>query len=321
MNDIKNNEISQDNIPKDWEIKTLGELCTSISDGTHHTPQYVQNGVPFYSVENVAANDFRNSKLISYDAHFKLLQRCKPEKGDILLTRIGTLGKTKIIDWDIEASIYVSLALLKIKKEYDNKYIYSYTKSDEFVKGVVKNSLTNAVHQKINMKDINNVQVVMPTNKKEQQKITSALSDMDNLIESLEKIIEKKKKIKRGIMQQLLTCKKRLPGFNDEWKTVKFGETLDGIYDYTANGSFQSLKDNVTYYSKSNYAVIVRTADLNKRKFSPERFTDKKGYDFLSKTSLNGGEIVMASVGSLGNVYKIPYYNQQMTLGPNCYLL
>src|SRR5699024_8347881 len=117
----------------------------------------------------------------------------------------------------IEASIYVSLALLKIKKEYDVKYIYSYTKSSEFVKDVVKNSLTNAVPQKINMKDINNVQVIMPTNKKEQQKIASALSNMDNLIESIEKIIEKKKKIKQGTMHQLLSGKKRLPGFQDEW--------------------------------------------------------------------------------------------------------
>lgn len=144
---------------------------------------------------------------------------------------------------------------------------------------------------------------------------------MDDLIESLEKIIDKKKKIKQGTMQQLLTGKKRFPGFSGEWINTEFGLLLNGIYDYTANGSFKSLKDNVTYYSENNYAVIVRTTDLNKKIFRPERFTDKKGYEFLSKTSLLGGEIILANVGSLGSVYTVPYYNQPMTLGPNAYLL
>ena len=103
-------------IPSDWEIKTLNDLCISINDGTHHTPKYVENGIPFFSVENVTMNNFKNTKNISHEAHSKLIERCKPEKGDILLTRIGTLGETKLIDWDINASIYVSLACKPVIK-------------------------------------------------------------------------------------------------------------------------------------------------------------------------------------------------------------
>jgi type I restriction enzyme S subunit len=100
-----------------------------------------------------------------------------------------------------------------------------------------------------------------------------------------------------------------------------FGEFLDILTDYTANGSFESLKQNVKYYTENNYAVLVRTTDLEKSVFKPARFTNKRGYDFLKKTSLYGGEIVLANVGSVGKVYKVPFYNKPMTLAPNTYLV
>ena len=102
-----------------WTVFELKELCTQIVDGTHFTPNYTTDGIPFYSVENVTANDFTNVKYISVDDHGLLYRRCNPERGDILLTRIGSLGDTKLIDWDVHASIYVSLALLKLGKRAD----------------------------------------------------------------------------------------------------------------------------------------------------------------------------------------------------------
>lgn len=115
----------------------------------------------------------------------------------------------------------------------------------------------------------------------------------------------------------------RFPEFvnEGEWEEKKFGELLNILADYTANGSFASLKENVTYYSNEEYAVLVRTTDLDKKNFTPERFTDKRGYDFLSKTSLFGNEIVMANVGSIGKVFRVPNYNKPMTLAPNTYVL
>ena len=106
-----------------------------------------------------------------------------------------------------------------------------------------------------------------------------------------------------------------------EWEEKRLGEIIEFLSDYTANGSFASLKENVTYYTEENYAVLVRTTDLEKRIFTPERFTDKKGYNFLKKTALFGGEIILANVGSIGNVYKVPSYNKPMTLAPNTYVI
>ncbi len=193
-----------------WETRTLTDVCNFINDGTHFTPKYVDDGIPFYSVENVTANDFTNTKFISHQEHSRLIKRCKPEKGDILMTRIGSLGDTKLIDWDVNASIYVSLALLKVNRQaIDEKYLYCYTKSRKFIQDVETRSLVNAIPQKINMAEIGGVPVLVPT-VPEQQAIAEILSDMDTEISALETRREKTRLLKQGMMQELLTGKIRL---------------------------------------------------------------------------------------------------------------
>ncbi len=211
-------------IPEDWSVSSLDDVCNSIVDGTHYTPIYVNDGVPFYSVENVTADDFKNTKFISSEEHKELIKRCKPEKGDILLTRIGSIGDTKLLNWDVNASIYVSLALLKVDEEaIVTKYLYQYSKSTQFVRDIEKRSLINATPKKINMNNIGNVPIPLPS-KQEQQAIAEVLFDGDALIESLEQLIAKKHQIKQGAMQELLTGKRRLPGFSGEWKVKLLGE-------------------------------------------------------------------------------------------------
>jgi len=216
-------------IPEDWELNKLGEICSYINDGTHHTPTYVDSGIPFYSVENVTNDNFKDTKFISLSEHRRLIKRCKPEKGDILLTRIGTLGLTKLIDWDVDASIYVSLALLKLKRKSLTEYVYAYSKSDQFINEILKRSLVNATPQKINMGEIKSVPLCIPSSTKEQSKIAEVLSDIDSLISKLDQLIQKKKNIKQGAMQKLLTGKRRLPGFSGEWEIKSFDDVLRRI--------------------------------------------------------------------------------------------
>src|SRR5690606_324745 len=101
-----------------WQTKKLKDVA-KIFDGTHQTPKYVDNGVPFYSVENVTANNFNDTKFISEEAFQKENKRVIVEKGDILMTRIGDIGSIRFIDWNVCASFYVSLALIERSKEYN----------------------------------------------------------------------------------------------------------------------------------------------------------------------------------------------------------
>jgi type I restriction enzyme S subunit len=197
-------------IPEDWNIHILCNLCSAIVDGTHYTPSYVPDGIPFYSVENVTADDFQNTKFISEQEHLSLIKRCKPEKGDILLTRIGSLGVTRLIDWEVNASIYVSLALLKLNARAVPEYVYTYSKSRQFIKDVEKRSLINATPQKINMEDIGKVPILIPQIQEEQRSIATILFDMDAEIAILEQRRDKTRALKQAMMQELLTGRIRL---------------------------------------------------------------------------------------------------------------
>lgn len=126
----------------EWEEKALKTIAR-IYDGTHQTPNYVEDGVPFYSVEHVTANNFSKTKFIAENVFLDELKRVQLEKNDILLTRIGDIGTSKLIDWDVRASFYVSLALIKVDKNHNSSFVNQYIKSIFFQKeGTVANRLT-----------------------------------------------------------------------------------------------------------------------------------------------------------------------------------
>lgn len=193
-----------------WKSMLLGDIA-EVKDGTHQTPKYVKSGgKPFYSVENVTADDFKNVKHISLEEHKALTSNYRIEKGDVLMTRIGSIGCCKYVDWDVDASFYVSLALLKINEKYDSKFISYLSNIKSFKEEVMLNSLVFAIPQKINLGNISLIKVYIPTSKAEQTAISNILSDCDSEIAALEEKRDKYKEIKHGMMQQLLTGKIRL---------------------------------------------------------------------------------------------------------------
>lgn len=193
-----------------WKSMLLGDIA-EVKDGTHQTPKYVKSGgKPFYSVENVTADDFKNVKHISLEEHKALTSNYRIEKGDVLMTRIGSIGCCKYVDWDVDASFYVSLALLKINEKYDSKFLSYLSNIKSFKEEVMLNSLVFAIPQKINLGNISLIKVYIPTSKAEQTAISNILSDCDSEIAALEEKRDKYKEIKQGMMQQLLTGKIRL---------------------------------------------------------------------------------------------------------------
>lgn len=195
-------------IPEDWEVKSIKDFA-KVYDGTHQTPHYVDVGIPFYSVENVTANDFEHTKLISEKEHRFLTSKVKIEKGDILMTRIGSIGDCKYVDWEPKASFYVSLALIKCDTSVDARFISYYSNSLQFKKELELRSLITAIPQKINLGPISEIILILPP-KDEQTAIANVLSSMDKEIETLNIKLEKYRNLKTAMMQQLLTGKIRL---------------------------------------------------------------------------------------------------------------
>ena len=188
----------------EWENVKLNEIC-KVQDGTHSTPNYTEEGIPFYSVDTIVNNV--PPKYISHKDHEKLIKRCHPKKGDILLSRItgGILGYSKLVDWDYDFSIYVSLALLsniKINSEYLNYYIQSPNYRNDFL----SKSLLIASPPKINLSDLESTRIKYPTIN-EQRKIAKFLSLIDSKLVLLNKKYKNYQNFKKYLMQQIFAQK------------------------------------------------------------------------------------------------------------------
>ena len=112
-------EIAEDEIPFDipgnWRWVRIGSILQKLVDGTHRTPKYTTSGIPFVSVRNMSDGmlSLDDTKFISEEEHRELWKRCNPQRGDILLSKVGTTGVPAKVETDTEFGLFVSVALLK----------------------------------------------------------------------------------------------------------------------------------------------------------------------------------------------------------------
>lgn len=309
-----------------WEEKKLGDVAIflkgkgiskdDISEvGKNKCIRYGE----LYTTYSEIINEVKSKTNISSDE--SLLSK----KNDLLIPSSGeTALDIATVSCVKEDNILLGgdLNVIRLKEKQDGNF-FAYYLSNFQDKQIAELAQGNSVVH-LYSSSLKTLKVNLPS-LSEQQKIAGFLGGVDEWIENLKKEKENFELYKKAMMQKLFSQQIR---FKDdkgnefpEWEEEKLGEVLDFLSDYTANGSFASLKENVKYFSTNNYAALVRTTDLEKEIFEPQRFTDKRGYDFLKKTSLRGDELILSNVGNTGKIYKAPIYDGLMTLAPNTYVL
>ena len=202
-----------------WKTKKLGEVaevCMCKRIFAHQTSKI--GNIPFYKIGTFGkeADAYISSQLYEeYKAKYSY-----PEKGDVLISAAGTLGRTVVFDGRPAYFQDSNIVWLKIdKSQLCNDYLAHYYKVIKWAssEGSTISRLYNGI--------ICDTEILLPP-LEEQAAIAEALSDVDSLISSLQKLIEKKKAIKQGTMQELLTGKKRLPGFSGKRKRKKLGNYI-----------------------------------------------------------------------------------------------
>ncbi|WP_295154868.1 restriction endonuclease subunit S [uncultured Brachyspira sp.] len=210
-------------LPAGWQEVKLKDIC-NIQDGIHTTPNYVNKGIRFISVENIN-NIYSSNKFISNE-DYNNLYKVKAKKNDIFMTRIGDIGTPAIVTKDEELAYYVTISLLSnINKKIYYKYLYYIIQSYSFQRELYARTLHVAFPKKINLGEIGECKFISPP-LDEQKRIASVLSLCDEAIENLNKLIYKKELYKKGVMQRVLTGEVRFEGFTDEWKEIKISELV-----------------------------------------------------------------------------------------------
>jgi len=150
--------------PKGWGEKSLIELCTKITDGTHKTPTYLEKGVVFLSAKNI--KNFKlncdSPKYISQEEHQLLKNRCLVEMGDVLITKSGSLGMAAKVEFDFEFSIFESLALIKyLRNQVNGDFLLYFLNTESTQQQYI--GMTKGVGVKhLHLTDLRKIRVITP---------------------------------------------------------------------------------------------------------------------------------------------------------------
>ncbi|MGZ1238218.1 restriction endonuclease subunit S, partial [Lactobacillus delbrueckii subsp. bulgaricus] len=201
-----------------WEQCKLGDVC-DVYDGIHHTPDYQDNGIMFLSVENIST--LTSDKFISRD-FFEQNYKIFPEKGDILLTRIGNVGTPNVVESTDKLAYYVSLALLKAPK-INSYFLCNLICTQEFKKELHRKTLTTAIPQKINKDEIRKITFFDSTSSDERKKIGSLLEKINFTITLHEEKKRQLERLKSALLQKMFADENGYPavrfrGFDEAWK-------------------------------------------------------------------------------------------------------
>ena len=238
-------------IPSDWEVCPLNFFADILNGdrGVNYpkASDFCDAGIPFINAGHLkkCQIDFSCMDYITYE-HYKKLGGAKIKKNDILFCLRGSLGKYAYVNFD-DAAPASSLCVLRSKK-IDPKYLFQLL-GFEYIKTQIIDANSGSSQPNLSAKDVGNFNVIFPPTIEEQQRIANALSDVDTLIANLEKLIAKKKNIKQGAMQQLLTGKIRLDDFSEKWIYVKIKDIFRVTRGYVLNSSLVSpFCDSCTPY-------------------------------------------------------------------------
>jgi len=174
-------------IPHSWKWSRLGDLFHLVTDGAHHTPIYTDVGVPFLSVKDVSSGTirFENVRFISEEQHRNLCKRCCPERGDILLTKVGTTGIAVPVRTDIEFSIFVSVALLKFSTRNLSQDFLCHLINSPFVRQQSSENTQGIGNQNLVLRLIRNFALPIPP-LAEQHRIFAKVDELMALCDRLE---------------------------------------------------------------------------------------------------------------------------------------
>ena len=288
---------------QNWEKGELGKFVT-LKRGFDLPQQKRDSGeVPIFSSSGITG------------MHSKTMVKAP----GVITGRYGTIGQVFFSSkdfWPLNTTLFV-----EDFHGNDEKFVYYFLKTLNW-----KNFASASAVPGINRNTVHKELVCFP-GIKSQKKIAGILSLLDDKIETNQNINDNLQQQARALFYEWFistshngeTYDTELGALPTNFTVMKTGKLPIIVTDYVANGSFASLKENVHLYQERNYAYFIRNTDLKAGTF--EVFVDEPSYNFLTKSRLFGGEIIISNVGDVGSVFLCPILDAPMTLGNNIIMI
>ena len=314
---FKDTEIGK--IPEEWKMYSIGKDCSvkaRIGWQGLTTSEYLQTG--HYGL--ITSTDLIEGKVNWDTCVFVSEERYKQDtniivkNGDVLVSKDGTIGKVAVVsNLQYPTTLNSGVFVIRTKNEKITQEGLGLVFISPYFKDYIKRLTAGSTIVHLYQKDIVNFTFPIPT-LPEQHHIASALTSMDNLISSLGKLIEKKKNIKQGTMQQLLTGKTRLKGFSERWVYRKISEIAT-----TSSGGTPSRSIPSYYYGDIKWFTTTELKD-NYLYDSVEHIT-REALSNSSAKMFSANTILMAmygaTIGKLG-ILKEPSATNQACCAIKC---
>lgn len=319
-------------VPAGWSVRTLYQLATRVNNKNADLAEQNLLSLSYGKIKRKDINTSDGLLPASFDGYNII------EAGDIVLRltdlqndhtslRVGHATEKGII-----TSAYTTLRPIN---PAHSRYLYYLIHAFDLKKGFY--GMGAGVRQGLNYDEVKELRIVLPS-QKEQDNIVDFLdskcSQIDILIQEAKANLDEYKEWKDAIVTESvnkgLDCSVKrktigLPGLDEiptNYLIAPVRWLISLLTDYTANGSFGDLAKNVTYRDSPDYARLVRLTDLRVDFENDGVYVDEHAYNYLSKSSLFGGEILLANVGAYaGFAVEMPKVNFLATLGPNMFLL
>lgn len=300
-------------IPIDWNVIRLGDYITLKNGYAFKSEFFSSNGPIVMTPGNFKLDGglkFNEKNTIRFSGEY--LKHMCFENGDLIMVMTdltpdcNLLGKSGIIDSD-EIILHnqrigkIEIHKKELLKEYLNIYFNSFLFSNR-----MKSTATGSTVRHTSVPTINNSKIILPASLEEQKAIAQVLSDTDALIQALEKKIAKKKLIKKGVMQRLLTHPnkggKRLSGYHSDWEEdilesiiIRFSTGLNPRQNFTLNSG------------GSNFYITIKDISKGKLYLSEkcDLIDDEAMEKINSRSDLRVNDILFSSIGRIGDTYLI----------------
>lgn len=291
-------------IPDDWEVKSLGEIGEPCMCKRILKEQTSPTGdIPFYKIGTFGGipDAYISRELFEqYKEQYNY-----PKKGTLLLSAAGTIGRVVVFDgkdsyFQDSNIVWIDNDETKVTNDF---LFYCYSRMQwKTEEGGIVSRLYNA--------NLKSTSFIAPKSLAEQERIAKALSDVDALISTTEKLIQKKMNIKQGAMQNLLTGKKRLPGFGPQTKYPTYKQTELGLipedWEVMSLGEFCQIKDGThgTYARVENGYLLLSAKNILNGKLDiqeSESLISENAYKEIVKNGFpKKKDLLISCVGTIG---------------------
>lgn len=285
---------------RQWDTATIGDFL-DFKNGLNKGKEFFGYGTPIvnytdvYKKRGLKKADIRGRVYLTPDE----IHRFDVRKNDVFFTRTSEtpneVGMSSVLLEDVDNGVFSGFVLRgRPKNDMFAPEYCKYCFSAETVRNAIITGCTYTTRALTNGKQLSAIEILVPP-KPEQEAIAAALTDIDALIANLEKLIAKKKAIKQGAMQELLTGKRRLPGFTDEWKINRIGAFGEFVSGSCFPLSYQGKQgERYPFYKVSDFNNPGNEHNLNRA----NNYISQDIADYLGCKVIPEQAIVIAKIGA-----------------------